>query len=30
LAKGITTSAVTAAMLNANGVATQFGTFTPK
>jgi ABC-type branched-subunit amino acid transport system substrate-binding protein len=30
LAKGITTSAVTAAKLNANRVATEFGTFTPK
>jgi ABC-type branched-subunit amino acid transport system substrate-binding protein len=30
LVKGITTSAVTAAKLDANRVATQFGTFTPK
>jgi ABC-type branched-subunit amino acid transport system substrate-binding protein len=30
LAKGITTSAVTAAKLNPDRVATQFGTFTPK
>ena len=28
--KGITTTAVTAAKLNADRVATQFGTFTPK
>jgi hypothetical protein len=28
--KGITTSAVTAAKLNAQRIATEFGTFTPK
>ena len=30
VAKGITTAAVTAAKLNAERIATQFGTFTPK